>query len=170
MARIDLRTMAMDSPVSPYGTIIVPSGSGTFIVLMPNGTIIVLNQGSTIIVPSRTAWRDGTIIVPSVLGANVVLLSVSVLFCSSSLIYKEKLLLQSLYPIHGYTISGPLTGPLIAYFRWSPGDHSTFSYNESPFHRFFSDVPLWDSLIQSILISLFIGFTNIPIGVPDNDN
>lgn len=138
MASIEKLTMGMDSPISPYGTIIVPSGSGTFIVLMPNGTIIVLNQGSTIIVPSRTAWRDGTIIVPSVLGANIVLLSVSVLFVGSSLIYIEKLLLQSLYPILVYTISGPFSDPLIAYFRWSPGDHSTFSYIESPFHRFFS--------------------------------
>ena len=170
MAHIDLRTIAMDSPVSPYGTIIVPSGSGTFIILMPNGTIIVLNQGSTIIVPSRTAWRDGTIIVPSVLGANIVLLSVSVLFVGSSLIYKEKLLLQSLYPFLGYTISGPLPGPLISHFRWSQWDHSTFSYNVSPFHRFFSTAPSGRSLIHPILISLFIGFINIPIGVPDNDN
>ena len=170
MARIDLRTIAMDSPVSPYGTIIVPSGSGTFIILMPNGTIIVLNQGSTIIVPSRTAWRDGTIIVPSVLGANIVLLSVTVLFVGSSLIYKEKLLLQSLYPVLGYTIFGPFPGPLIAHFRWSTVDHSTFSYNESPFHRFFSTAALCRRLVYSMFVYFFIGFFNILIGVPDNDN
>ena len=95
---------SMTRRVSLNSTNFVLVGSSSNSALAMNSTIFVLNQGSTIFIP----WINSTIFVLVVFGSEFVLVPVSVLFCSSCLIIKEKLLLQSLCRICCWTIREPV--------------------------------------------------------------